>query len=115
MAGGAIPMGVKWGPQIWSAEPLRHHPEMLMRLEMLQIMMAAKMRSFITRAMTAAAAVMVLGMGDLAHAADVTPFFAGKTLRVLVGFSPGGGYDLYARELARYMGRYVPGHPTVVV
>ena len=86
-----------------------------MRLEMLQIIMAAKMRSFITRAMTAAAAVMVLGMGDLAHAADVTPFFAGKTLRVLVGFSPGGGYDLYARELARYMGRYVPGNPTVVV
>jgi tripartite-type tricarboxylate transporter receptor subunit TctC len=83
------------------------------RLEMLQTMLAAK--TFITRAMTAAAAVMVLGMSDLARAADVTPFFAGKTLRVLVGFSPGGGYDLYARELARYIGRHVPGNPTVVV
>ena len=86
-----------------------------MRLEMLQTIMAAEMRSFITRAMTAAAAVMVLGMSDLARAADVTRFFAGKTLRVLVGFSPGGGYDLYARELARYMGRHIPGNPTVVV
>jgi tripartite-type tricarboxylate transporter receptor subunit TctC len=64
--------------------------------------------------MTAAAAVMVLGMGDLTRAADVAPFFAGKTLRVLVGFSPGGGYDLYARELARYIGRHIPGNPTVV-
>ncbi|HEY2893789.1 MAG TPA: hypothetical protein VGJ16_06245 [Pirellulales bacterium] len=86
-----------------------------MGLEMLQTIMAAKMRSFTTRAMTVAAAVMVLGMGDLARAADVTPLFAGKTLRVLVGFSPGGGYDLYAREIARYLGRHVPGNPTVVV
>ena len=86
-----------------------------MPLEMLQTIMAAKMRSFITRAMTAAVAIMVLGIGDLARAAEVAPFFAGKTLRVLVGFSPGGGYDLYARELARYMGRHIPGNPTVVV
>jgi tripartite-type tricarboxylate transporter receptor subunit TctC len=44
-----------------------------------------------------------------------TPFFAGKTVRILVGFSPGGGYDVYARELARYLGHHVPGNPTVVV
>ncbi len=44
-----------------------------------------------------------------------TPFFAGKTVRILVGFGPGGGYDVYARELARHLGHHVPGNPTVVV
>jgi tripartite-type tricarboxylate transporter receptor subunit TctC len=48
-------------------------------------------------------------------AVESPPFFAGKTLRVVVGFSPGGGYDLYARELGRYLGRHVPGNPAVVV
>ena len=42
-------------------------------------------------------------------------FYAGKTLRILVGFGPGGGYDLYARALGRYLGQHVPGNPTVVV
>ena len=115
MAGGAIPMGVKWDLKSGLLSRFDTIRRCFMRLEMLQTIMAAKMRSFITRAMAAAAAVMVLGMGDLARAADVTPFFAGKTLRVLVGFSPGGGYDLYARELARYMGRHIPGNPTVIV
>src|ERR1700674_4903469 len=50
-----------------------------------------------------------------AGAAETSPFFAGKTVRILVGFSPGGGYDLYARELGRYLGRHVPGNPAVVV
>src|SRR5215212_3369567 len=50
-----------------------------------------------------------------AHAADpVADFYKGKTVQVLVGFGPGGGYDLYARTLARYMGRHVPGNPTMV-
>ena len=115
MAGGAIPMGVKWDLKSGLLSRFDTIRRCFMPLEMLQTIMAAKMRSFITRAMTAAVAVMVLGMGDLARAADVAPFFAGKTLRVLVGFSPGGGYDLYARELARYMGRHIPGNPTVVV
>ena len=38
----------------------------------------------------------------------------GKTVQVLVGFGPGGGYDLYARTLARYLGKHIPGNPTVV-
>ena len=51
-----------------------------------------------------------------ARAADpVADFYAGKTLRILVGFGAGGGYDLYARTLARYLGKYVPGEPSVVV
>src|SRR5215510_5444605 len=41
--------------------------------------------------------------------------FAGKTVTIAVGFGPGGGYDLYARVLARHLGRHLPGNPTVVV
>jgi tripartite-type tricarboxylate transporter receptor subunit TctC len=41
--------------------------------------------------------------------------FTGKTVTISVGFGPGGGYDLYARVLARHLGRHLPGHPTVVV
>ena len=50
-----------------------------------------------------------------AHAADaVENFYRGKTVQVLIGFGPGGGYDLYARTLARYMGKHIPGNPTMV-
>ena len=48
-------------------------------------------------------------------AQETSPFFAGKTVRIVVGFSAGGGYDIYARELARYLGQHIPGHPAVVV
>ena len=59
-------------------------------------------------------ALLTLGFGS-AHAADpVANFYRGKTVQVLVGFGPGGGYDLYARTLARYMGRHIPGNPTMV-
>ena len=50
-----------------------------------------------------------------ARAADaVADFYKGRTVQVLVGFGPGGGYDLYARTLARYLGRHIPGNPTMV-
>jgi tripartite-type tricarboxylate transporter receptor subunit TctC len=42
-------------------------------------------------------------------------FFEGKTVRVVVGFSAGGGYDTYARAIARHLGRHIPGKPTVIV
>jgi tripartite-type tricarboxylate transporter receptor subunit TctC len=42
-------------------------------------------------------------------------FFAGKTVRIVVGSSPGGGYDYWARLLARSMAKYIPGNPEVVV
>lgn len=41
--------------------------------------------------------------------------FAGKRITVFIGYSPGGiGYDTYARQLARYLGKYLPGNPTIV-
>ena len=41
--------------------------------------------------------------------------FSGKTVTILVGYSPGGGYDRVARIVARHLPRYLPGNPTVVV
>src|SRR5579871_1833295 len=43
------------------------------------------------------------------------PFFANKTITIIVGFSPGGLYDLTARALAGALGRHIDGHPTVIV
>jgi tripartite-type tricarboxylate transporter receptor subunit TctC len=42
-------------------------------------------------------------------------FYKGKTITFYVGLSPGGGYDLNARLVAKYFGKYVPGNPTVIV
>ena len=44
-----------------------------------------------------------------------TPFYQGKTIRIVIGSSTGGGYDLWARVLARYYGKYIPGNPTILV
>src|SRR5947207_7470278 len=43
------------------------------------------------------------------------PFFKGKTINLVVGYSAGGGYDQYARLLARHFGRHIAGNPTVIV
>jgi tripartite-type tricarboxylate transporter receptor subunit TctC len=43
------------------------------------------------------------------------PFYQGRTIRVIVGFSPGGGFDAYARMLARHLPRHIPGEPRAVV
>jgi tripartite-type tricarboxylate transporter receptor subunit TctC len=56
---------------------------------------------------------LVLLCRDAARAQD--NFFAGKTVRIVVGSSPGGGYDYWARLLARSMAKYIPGNPEVVV
>jgi tripartite-type tricarboxylate transporter receptor subunit TctC len=47
--------------------------------------------------------------------ADEKNFYEGNTINIIVGFGPGGGYDLYARLLAQHLGKYIPGHPTVIV
>jgi tripartite-type tricarboxylate transporter receptor subunit TctC len=42
-------------------------------------------------------------------------FYKGKIFTIVVGFTPAGGYDNYARNLARYIGNHIPGNPTVIV
>jgi tripartite-type tricarboxylate transporter receptor subunit TctC len=60
-------------------------------------------------------AVALLAGWASATAAQETDFYKGRTLRIVVGFGPGGGYDLYARLLAKYLPRHLPGNPTVLV
>jgi tripartite-type tricarboxylate transporter receptor subunit TctC len=50
-----------------------------------------------------------------AGAQDAADFYRGKTLRIVVGFPPGGGFDLYARTLAEHLPRFIPGSPKIVV
>jgi len=59
-------------------------------------------------------ALLVLAVPD-ARADAVADFYRGKVIRVVVGFGSGGGYDVYARLLARYFGKYIPGNPSLVV
>ncbi len=42
-------------------------------------------------------------------------FYEGKTIRIIVGYSAGGGYDTYARLIARHMAKYIPGNPAIIV
>ena len=52
---------------------------------------------------------------DHARAEAVAEFYQGRQLSLIVGYGPGGGYNVYARLIARHLGKYVPGNPTVVV
>jgi tripartite-type tricarboxylate transporter receptor subunit TctC len=47
--------------------------------------------------------------------AQTAPFYKDKTIRIVVGFTAGGLYDQYARLLARYMPRHIPGNPNIIV
>jgi tripartite-type tricarboxylate transporter receptor subunit TctC len=50
-----------------------------------------------------------------AAAAAEQTFYKGKTVRVIVGFAAGGGFDAYARAIARNLGRHIPGNPAIIV
>src|SRR5882757_6877546 len=56
-----------------------------------------------------------LFMAGHAFAQSVADFYRGRTIRIVVGFGPGGGYDSNARLLARFIGQYLPGAPRVLV
>ena len=65
------------------------------------------------RSMILGMAALLLAAG-LAGAADA-PFYKGKTIRIVVGYSPGGGFDTFSRLLGRYLSKNVPGNPSVIV
>jgi tripartite-type tricarboxylate transporter receptor subunit TctC len=59
---------------------------------------------------------LCLCVGTLARAQEgAADFYRGKTISIVVGYAPGGGYDHSARFLARYFGKHIPGNPNVVV
>jgi tripartite-type tricarboxylate transporter receptor subunit TctC len=51
---------------------------------------------------------------NLERASAQTPFYQGKTVRVVIATTTGGGYDLWARLIARHIGKHIPGHPTII-
>ena len=53
--------------------------------------------------------ILVLLVFAYSSALAQDPNFEGKTIRMVVGFSSGGGFDAYARAIARHMGKYLPG------
>jgi len=68
------------------------------------------------RRCTLAAALVACAAGapTFAAAQSAEPFFKGKTITVAIGFAPGGTYDYYSRLFARFVGRHIPGNPSVV-
>jgi len=61
-------------------------------------------------------AALMLTVGLPAQAQDaVKSFYAGKTVRIIIPYPPGGSYDRYSRIAAAHMGKYIPGNPTIIV
>src|SRR5215216_3316790 len=83
---------------------------MFARTAMEETMVSAKVRMLVAISL----GLLLCGTAS-APAQSVAEFYKGKTIQIIVGFGVGGGYDLYARALGRYLGKYVPGQPTVVV
>src|SRR5207248_5669646 len=64
-------------------------------------------------------AALAMGAAMLAPAAhaqaqSVADFYRGKTLRMLIGYGPGGGYEIYGRLVAEFLPRHLPGNPTII-
>jgi tripartite-type tricarboxylate transporter receptor subunit TctC len=62
----------------------------------------------------AAIAALTLATPTAAPAESVADFYKGRTVELMIGYSGGGGYDVYARLLAKHMGKHIPGNPTLV-
>ena len=71
-------------------------------------------RGPIARLIFAFAAVALGAYTRPATAEDVADFYRNRNLTLVIGFSVGGGYDLYARLLARHLGKHIPGQPNIV-
>jgi len=57
---------------------------------------------------------LVVAVAQPGRAQSVEEFYKGKTLNLIIGYSVGGGYDLYGRLLARHIGKHIPGRPAIV-
>ena len=62
----------------------------------------------------AIALAVLLSAASAAKADPIADFYAGKTMRMLVGYGPGGGYDLYGRLVAEFLPKFLPGHPSII-
>ena len=58
---------------------------------------------------------VILACGPAQAQDSVAAFYGGRTIPIIIGFPPGGSYDVYARLAAAHLGKYIPGHPTFIV
>lgn len=63
---------------------------------------------------TVCASVLAAGTVVAGGHGSVADFYKGKTVELYIGYNPGGGYDTYARLVARHIGKHIPGNPDVV-
>ncbi|WP_291854662.1 tripartite tricarboxylate transporter substrate-binding protein [Bradyrhizobium sp.] len=61
-----------------------------------------------------ALAALLAATATPARADEIADFYRGKTVRLVIGYGAGGGYDVYAKLLARFLGEQIPGKPTVI-
>ena len=71
------------------------------------------MKMLAARSLVAACAGLL--PASIANAQSPADFYKGRTLDFYIGYSVGGGYDLYARTIGRHLGKHIPGNPTVVM
>src|SRR5258707_12928350 len=67
----------------------------------------------IATAVGIATAALAAGSMSFAQAQSPADFYKGKNIDLMIGYSVGGGYDVYARLIARHMGKHIPGNPQV--
>jgi tripartite-type tricarboxylate transporter receptor subunit TctC len=67
-----------------------------------------------TRATACAIASVLIAAIAPAQAELVADFYRGKSVRMLIGYGPGGGYDIYGRLVAEFLPRHLPGNPIIV-
>lgn len=73
------------------------------------------MKKFLLSGWAAAFLFAISFGGFAAPAVEANGFYEGKTVRLVVGFTPGGFYDRWSRHFARYMPKYIPGNPEIIV
>jgi len=69
---------------------------------------------FLRRAAMAAVTCALIGTGPQAFAQSVEQFYKGKAVDFTIGYPPGGSNDVYARAVARHLGKHIPGNPSVI-
>jgi tripartite-type tricarboxylate transporter receptor subunit TctC len=65
--------------------------------------------------LTKAILITTLSSISSTPAYSAAPYYEGKTIKLVVGFSPGGGFDTYSRVIGRHLGKHLPGNPVVIV
>ncbi|SED17941.1 Tripartite-type tricarboxylate transporter, receptor component TctC [Beijerinckia sp. 28-YEA-48] len=64
--------------------------------------------------LVAGSLLAILGLTTAASAQDAKDFYRGKNMRLLIGYGPGGGYDLYGRLVAEFLPKFLPGNPSIL-